>query len=322
MPPAVLVTGETLIDFLPERPGPLETVSGFERRPGGAPANVAVGLAHLEEPVSLWTRVGDDPFGHYLTDVLAGHGLPDTYVEIDRDAQTSLAFVTHDETGDRTFSFYRDGTADTRMQPGRIDDDTLAATEWVHAGGVVLSSGRSREATLDLLERAAKQECTVSFDPNARPELWPNDDTFARVCRQALEYTDVCKATVEELRALGCQGDAPEAVARDALERGPHTVFLTRGSEGALVATNDRAPTPDALVEHGGYEVDVVDTTGAGDAFVAGLIAALRAGRGLEETLKFAAAVAATTTTETGAMTALPTREAVESMLEATDTSD
>ncbi|WP_254808798.1 carbohydrate kinase family protein [Natronosalvus amylolyticus] len=322
MPPAVLVAGETLIDFLPERPGPLETVSGFERRPGGAPANVAVGLARLEEPVSLWTRVGDDPFGRYLTDVLAGYGLPETYVELDGDAQTSLAFVTHDENGDRTFSFYRDGTADTRMEPGRIDDDTLATTEWVHAGGVALSSGRSRDATLDLLERAAEQGCTVSFDPNARPELWRDEDTFERVSRQALEYTDVCKATVEELRALGCQGDSLEAVARNALEYGPHTVYLTRGSEGAMVVTNDDAREPDTLVEHDGYAVDVVDTTGAGDAFVAGLIAALRNGRPLAETLAFAGAVAATTTTETGAMTALPTRDAVESMLEANDAGD
>ncbi|MFC7215252.1 carbohydrate kinase family protein [Saliphagus sp. GCM10025334] len=319
MNPSVLVAGETLVDFLPDRPGPLSAVDQFERRPGGAPANVAVALALLEHDPALWTRVGDDPFGHYLVDVLADHGLPPDYVEVDPDAQTTLAFVTHDESGDRTFSFYRDGTADTRLEPGTVGDDTLDSLEWVHAGGVTLSSGRSREATLELLERAQESGCTTSFDPNHRPELWADRETFERIGRRALAHTDVCKATVEELELLGCAGETPEAVARDALEYGPHTVFLTRGSEGAMVVTDGTAPTPEAVFEHPGFEVDVVDTTGAGDAFVAGLVASLCEGRGLEETLAFASAVAAQTTTEPGAMTALPTRDEVRQWLDAAD---
>ncbi|MFP8956099.1 carbohydrate kinase family protein [Natrialbaceae archaeon A-CW3] len=318
---SVLVAGETLVDFIPDRSGSLSTVSQFERRPGGAPANVAVGLSRLERPPAFWTRVGDDPFGHYLTGVLAEHGIPDRFVETDADAQTPLAFVTHDEAGDRTFSFYRDGTADTRLEPGSIDDSALTEFEWVHAGGVTLSSGRSRAATLDLLERAADRGCTVSFDPNVRPELWPDGTTLERVGHEALAHTDVCKATVEELEALGCTGATPEAIARDALEIGPHTVFLTRGSEGAMAVTDgdDRPPEPDTVFEHPGFDVDVVDTTGAGDAFVAGLIDSLRAGRDLESTLTFASAIAAQATTEPGAMTALPTRAAVEAFLASVD---
>ncbi|UTF53385.1 carbohydrate kinase family protein [Natronosalvus rutilus] len=314
---SVLVAGETLVDFLPDRPGPLSAVGQFERRPGGAPANVAVALARLEHDPALWTRVGNDPFGRYLVDVLADHGLPDDYVEVDHDAQTTLAFVTHDESGDRTFSFYRDGTADTRLEPGTVGDDTLDSLEWVHTGGVTLSSGRSREATLGLLERAQVLGCTTSFDPNHRPELWADRETFERIGRRALAHTDVCKATVEELELLGCAGETPEAVARDALDCGPHTVFLTRGSEGAMVVTDTTASMPEAVFEHPGFEADVVDTTGAGDAFVAGLVASLREGRGLEETLAFASAVAAQTTTEPGAMTALPTRDDVQEWLDA-----
>ncbi|MFP9191899.1 carbohydrate kinase family protein [Natronosalvus vescus] len=320
---SVLVAGETLVDFLPDRPGPLSSVSGFERRAGGAPANVAVALSRLEHPPAYWTRVGDDPFGHYLTGVLAEHGITDRFVEIDPDAQTTLAFVTHDESGDRTFSFYRDDTADTRLEPGTIDESTLEELEWVHAGGVTLSSGRSRAATFDLLERAAARGCTVSFDPNFRPELWADEATFRRVGREALAHTDVCKATVEELEALGCTGATPTAVARDALELGPHTVFLTCGSEGAMVVTDDdeRALEPDLVLEHPGFDVDVVDTTGAGDAFVAGLIDSLRGGRSLQKTLAFASAVAAQATTEPGAMTALPIRATAAAFLESVDES-
>ncbi|WP_207589249.1 PfkB family carbohydrate kinase [Halomontanus rarus] len=317
----VLVAGETLVDFLPERPGPLSSVEGFDRRPGGAPANVAVALARLERTPLFWTRVGDDPFGRFLRETLADHGLSDRYLETDQDAKTTLAFVTHDESGDRTFTFYREDTADTRMQPGTVDDETLAALEWVHAGGVALSSGSSRTATIDLCERAAAQGCTVSFDPNARPELWPDDETFARVVGETLEHVDVLKATVEELRTLGFEGETPAEIASEVLAGNPHTVFVTRGSEGAVAVASEDAPWSGAgtgrqQTDHSGFDVEVVDTTGAGDAFVAGTIAALADGHDLETTLTFASAVAARATTAAGAMTALPDREGVESVLE------
>ncbi|PCR92688.1 carbohydrate kinase family protein [Natrinema ejinorense] len=312
----VLVAGETLIDCIPERPGPLEDVAGFERRPGGAPANVAVALARLAAPPLFWTRVGADPFGRYLEGVLAEYGLPDRFVERDGAAKTTLAFVTHDESGDREFTFYRDGTADTRLEPGRIPDRTLADCEWVHAGGVTLSSGSSRGATMDLLERAAAAGCSVSFDPNLRPELWPDAETFASVVRDGLAHVDVCFATAAELEALGFSGGTPTELASAAVDRGTvDTVFLTRGGEGAVAVAGDDAPWP-GRVEHAGYEVETVDTTGAGDAFVAGAIAALREGQALEETVAFANAVAATATTGSGAMSALPTRDAVAPLLE------
>ncbi|MFD1564830.1 carbohydrate kinase [Haloarchaeobius amylolyticus] len=313
----VLVAGETLIDWVPDQPGPLEDVAGFERRPGGAPANVAVALARLDEPPLFWTRVGADPFGRYLERTLADHGLPDRFVDRDDEAKTTLAFVTHDEAGDRTFTFYRDDTADTRLEPGRIDDETLADCEWVHAGGVTLAGGSSRAATLDLLERAAAAGCTTSFDPNWRPELWPDEETFASVVADALVHVDVCLATVDELEAVGFAGESPTDVARAALDDGAgHTVFVTRGSEGAVAVAGDDAPWPADVVSHSGFAVETVDTTGAGDAFVAGAIAALRGSRDLADAVAFANAVAAMATTARGAMVALPTRDAVGQLLE------
>ncbi|ELY87351.1 PfkB domain-containing protein [Natrialba hulunbeirensis JCM 10989] len=322
--PSVLVAGETLVDFLPAQTGPLEDVDQFDRRPGGAPANVAVGLAHLDSPPLFWTRVGDDPFGHFLAATLADHGLSDRYLEFDPDAKTTLAFVTHDDTGDREFTFYRDGTADTRLEPGRIDDETLAALEWVHVGGVTLSSEPARMATLDLIERAADAGCPVSFDPNARLELWESPETFRRVCRAALTATDVCKATARELELLGFEGETAARLGADVLAQaaGPHTVFVTRGSEGAVAVVGANSPWaeegPDykhgsapLVAENAGDEVDTVDTTGAGDAFVAGVIVALRDGQSVTEALGFACSVAALTTTGRGGMTAMPDRETV-----------
>ncbi|MFC6906511.1 carbohydrate kinase [Halalkalicoccus tibetensis] len=308
--PNILVAGETLIDFLPDRPGSLREVETFTRRPGGAPANVAVGLAALGEVPWFWTRVGGDPFGEDLIETLESHDLPQRLVERDPDAKTTLAFVSHDEEADREFSFYRDRTADTRMEPGTIDDALLERVSWVHLGGVTLASDPSRAATLELAERAGEFGCTVSFDPNARPELWDDREEFEALVGEILPQVDVLKATPEDLAEAGIEGEGTD-LARAACDRGPHTTLVTLGGEGALAVGTDESPWNDEA-SHPGYRVDPVDTTGAGDAFTAGAIAALAGGEGLAEALAFGNAVAATTTTAEGAMTALPDGERVE----------
>ncbi|WP_135822449.1 carbohydrate kinase family protein [Halostella litorea] len=306
----VLVAGEALVDFLPENPGDLDAAEAFARRAGGAPANVAAALAALDRPPLFWTRVGDDPFGDFLVRTLAERGVPDEFVERDPGAKTTLSFVARDADGDRSFSFYRDGTADTRMRSGTVPDGRLEAVEWVHLGGVALAAEPSRSATLDLAERAAAAGCTVSFDPNYRPELWGSEAEFATVAGWAAEHADVLTATPAELRAMGADGDGPEALARSARGFGPHTVLLTLGDDGALAAAADDAPRP-GVERHDGYPVHPVDATGAGDAFTAGAIAALLDGEPLGEAIAFANAVAAAATTATGAMAALPDRERV-----------
>jgi len=315
--PAVLVAGEALVDFLPDRPAPLADVARFDRRAGGAPANVAVGLARLGAPPWFWTRVGEDAFGDHLAETLDGYGVPDRFVERDPDAKTALAFVSHDEDADRAFTFYRDGTADTRAEPGRIPDAVLDSVAWVYVGGVMLAADPGRTATFDLAERAAARDCTVVFDPNARPELWADGAAFADSVTAMLDHADVVKATPEDLREAGFEADDPEALARAVCERGPHTTLVTLGGAGAVAHATDAAPWGPAAVVHDGYDVDPVDTTGAGDAFTAGAIAALADGEtSLSAALSLANAVAAVTTTEAGAMAALPTREAVERLRE------
>jgi fructokinase len=333
----VLVAGETLIDFLPGTAGPLAAVETFSRRAGGAPANVAVGLARLDADPSFWTRVGADPFGDFLADTLADYGVPADLVTRDPDARTGLAFVSHDADAERAFSFYRDGSADTRLEPGRIDDETLADHDWVHLGGVTLADEPARTATLDLAERARDAGCTVSFDPNARAELWDEFD-FADSCRTAFGLADAVKATPEDLHAAGFgsepvdSGGTPATLARAVCDCGPHTALITMGREGAYAYATSEAPWGDVeavgedanepadgegvAVSHGGFTVDVADTTGAGDAFTAGAIAALSDDESLPAALAFANAVAAVTTTGTGAMTTLPTRDAVQSLLD------
>jgi len=308
-PPDVLVAGECIVDFLPDRPGDLSTVEQFHRRAGGAPANVAVRLADLGPAPWFWTRLGDDAFGAFLAAALADAGLPDRFIETDPGAKTSLAFVAHDDDADRAFSFYHENTADTRFVPGVVPDDALDAVEWVVFGGICLSTETVRTAMFELVERAKDRGCTVAFDPNARPELWNGEfpDAFGAACGVA----DVVKATPEDLAAAGVEG-APDALLDALLERGPHTALLTLGDEGAIARATDAAPWGRTEASHPGYDVDVVDTTGAGDGFTAGAVRGLADGLGLSGAVSLGNATAAATTTEPGAVDADVDRSVVD----------
>lgn len=308
----ILVAGETLVDFIPDRPGPLETVERFDRRAGGAPANVAVRLADLGPAPLLWTRLGADPFGDYLERTLTDCGIPDDFVVRDDRAKTTLAFVAHDDHADRGFTFYRGQTADTRFEPGTVPDAVIAELWGVAFGGVCLATEPSRSAMLDLAERARSHDCEVVFDPNARPELWSDgfDDALAEACA----LSTVVKATPADLGCAGIEGSTDDLL-ETLLEMGPHTAVLTRGGEGAVARATAAAPWGAGDAAHGGYSVEVVDTTGAGDAFVAGLLRVLADGDPLPDALAFANAAAAVTTTSEGAMSARVTRQAVEKLL-------
>lgn len=307
----VLVAGECLVDFIPDRPGSLGDVERFDRRAGGAPANVAVRLASLGPPPWLWSRLGSDPFGDHLAATLKAHGIPERFVVRDPDAMTTLAFVAHDDDADRSFTFYRDGTADTRFEPGVVPEEVLADVEWVALGGVCLATEPARTAMLDLATRARENGCEVFFDPNARPELW--DGGFADALESACALATVLKATPEDLALAGIEG-SPEALLEAMLELGGHTAVLTLGGDGAVASATDAAPWGPTEAVHHGYPVEVVDTTGAGDAFAAGVLRALADGESLEDALAFANAAAAVATTSEGAMSAPVDRDAVDEL--------
>jgi len=192
--PDVLIAGETLIDLFPTTTGPLADAETFDRRAGGAPANLAVAMTRLGTAPYLWTRLGADPFGEHLADVLETQGVPDRFVEVDADRKTAHTLVGDDPAADQSFVFYKEGTATMAMEPGTVPDETLANLEWVHFGGVMLCEAPVRTAMLDLAERAQAQDCTVSFDPNTREDLWPDPADLEPTMRRALELADVVKA--------------------------------------------------------------------------------------------------------------------------------
>lgn len=321
-PPSVLVAGEALVDLFPAEGGATRDAGTFERRAGGAPANVAVAMARLGTTPWLWASLGDDGLGAFLRESLTGAGLPDRFLDLDPSRPTALSVVGDDGagdgeaggdgTGDPAFSLSLDGTAAAHLDAGRIPGDVLESVEWVHVGGVLLAVEPARTATLALAESAREAGCVVSFDPNTRPSVWPEESRLVETLDRALALSDVVLASPADFAVGGFPAD-PDRLARSILDRGPHTVFLTLGADGALALADPAAPWGRADVSHPGFEVDAVDPTGAGDAFTAATIAELVSGADdLAAVLAAGCATGALTTTATGATTALPDRDAVE----------
>lgn len=315
--PTILVAGETLIDFLPAQSGPLSGVETFSRRAGGAAANVAIALVRLDAQPWFLTNLSTDGFGDFLATTLEANRVPDRFVT--RSAHpTTLAFVAHDESADRSFTFYGEDAADHHLDAGTVPNAVLNSLDWVCVNApVALAAEPARSVLGDLCERASEHDCHVAFDPNTRRELWPDEDTFRESLGDMLGRADIIKTSVEDLAATPFAADDSAELAENLFAAGPHTVFVTHGAEGARAFATERAPWGPAETTHPGYEINPVDATGAGDAFLAGVLSALADGESLDETLASANAVAALTTTETGAIDALPDSETVVSFCEA-----
>jgi fructokinase len=288
----IWVLGDAVVDLLPDGEGRLLQC------PGGAPANVAVGIARLGGQSAFIGRVGDDPFGRFMAKTLADEKVDVKYMRLDPAHRTSTVVVDLDDHGERSFTFMVRPSADLFLDTA--DLPTFSAGEWLHVCSIALSAEPSRSATFEAMAAIRKAGGYVSFDPNIRPDLWPDENALRRCLEQALQSADVVKLSVEELAFL--TGDVPVSVGLDTLmARCPaRLVLVTQGKEGVIA-------WHDGTVKH--YQatpVQCVDTTGAGDAFVAGLLYGLAAGQDLTPVIALAQRCGALATTAKGAMTALP----------------
>jgi fructokinase len=315
--PDVVCLGELLIDFVPTVTGTsLIDAPAFKKAPGGAPANVAVGIARLGVPSAFMGKVGDDPFGHFLAQTLAEAGVDIGPLRFTDRARTALAFVSLRADGEREFMFYRHPSADMLFTPDEVDRAALGAAKALHYGSISLIGEPSRSATLHAIAAAREAGCLISCDPNLRLALWADREAAGAGLRLAIAEAEVVKISDEELRFL-TGSDDPAAARRQLWHDRLALMVVTLGSAGCVYFT----PQCEGVVV--GFGVEAVDATGAGDGFVAGLLQGLIAERAilgdearLRELCRFANAVGAITTTERGAIPALPTRERVLAFLE------
>jgi fructokinase len=261
-PGVVAVAGEALVDFVPAgEPGV------FRAAPGGSPANVAVGLARQEVPTRLLARIADDLLGHRLRAHLDGNGVDLSHV-VRAAEPTSLAIVAVGRDGVVEYDFRVEGTADWQWRDhelaGALDGGVVA----LHAGSIALTMAPGADVLQRLLAQA-RQDMTVSYDPNCRPLLMGSPGAVRGRIDALVGLADVVKASADDLAWL--LGDRPpEQVAEAWLAKGPSLVVITLGPGGLLAASRQAG-----VLRRPGRAVEVVDTVCAGVACMAALLAGL-----------------------------------------------
>lgn len=310
-----LCIGEMLIDLVPTVSGHgLAEATTFAKVPGGAPANVAVGLARLGKRSGFCGMVGDDAFGRFCRDVLLREGVDTNGLRFTAAARTPVAFISLRADGEREFVIYHPG-ADQRLDAADLEGGLIRNARIVHFGSIGLIGEPSQTATLEAVRQARAACARVACDPNLRLALWPDAAAAREGLRRAIGEAEIVKLSEDEVAFLTGCGD-PEQGGRALWHDRLALMAVTLGPAGCL------ALTPDQALRVPGFAVETVDTTGAGDGFMAGLLtavledpAALSDPQALRRACRFANAAGALATTRYGAIPALPNRAAVDTLL-------
>lgn len=270
----VLCFGETMAMFVAEQTGPLAQVEHFSKRIAGADSNVAIGLRRLGLRVNWLSRVGNDSLGEFVLNSLRAEGLDCAQVQIDPSFATGWELKQRcDDGSDPQVEYYRKGSAASQMSSLLLNDELLHVRH-LHATGIVPAlSASCRELSHQLIDAMRSAGRTVSFDPNLRPQLWPDQATMIAEINALAFKAHWLLPGIEEGRVLTGR-DTPQAIAAFYLERGVQYVAIKLGAQGAYWQ-NDQGQqgyVPGQAV------AQVIDTVGAGDAFAAGVLSALLEG--------------------------------------------
>ena len=307
----ITTIGEILIDLT--QTGVNESgIPTFAANPGGAPANVAVAAARLGASTAFIGKTGNDELGAYLRRVLEQNGVDCSGLRAGEEP-TSMAIVSIDETGERSFRFVRG--ADCALPPEEVETGLVTRGKFLHFGSVSLSRGAAREGTLSAARAARAAGVLVSYDPNYRPALWNSDDEAVEWMRTPLPLVDVIKLSEEELPLLTGESDLEEGSRRLA-EQGISLVLVTLGGKGSFCRWGNQCVTAP------GVHVTIADTNGAGDTFLGAVLSRLcrrgehplegLAATELREILQFANRAAAITCSRSGAIPAMPSLAELE----------
>ncbi|WP_336852760.1 aminoimidazole riboside kinase [Pseudescherichia vulneris] len=288
--------GDAVIDLLPQ--GEMQ----YTACAGGAPVNVVVGAARLGCGSGFIGRVGDDPFGHFLRNTLAEEGVDTQPMQFDAQHRTSTVLVSLGDEGDRSFTFLVDPSADQFLTA-----DTLPSfgNDILHFCSLALVATPCRDTLVRAISYIKQRDGLLSFDINLRAQMWPDTQEMLDTVRHFAQQADILKLSQEELYWLA--GTTQHEKALEILRSYPSRLkVVTCGSAGAIVLWQNQ------LVQASAFQVESLDTTGAGDAFIAGLLASVAQGNTLvdlaqlKQAITQASACGALATTAKGALAALP----------------
>ena len=313
----VVALGELLVDFTQNG------LSGqgdllFEANPGGAPANVLAMLRKLGKRCAFLGKVGKDSFGDMLARTVEEAGIDVRALKRDRDIPTTLAVVHTFPNGDRDFSFYRKPGADIMLRPEELDEELLRETRIFHFGTLSLTDEPCKSATVRAYEIAKEAGALISFDPNLRPPLWPDEESARAAIGWGLSRCDILKIADNEIEFMTGEADFDKGAAI-LKARFPQIRLLnvTAGGDGSHSFYGGRHVFVPACKLGG-----VIETTGAGDTFCGSVLNfVLENGLDgltdaqLEAMLRFANTAAYIVTTKKGAIRAMPERAQVEELI-------
>ena len=307
----ITAVGEILIDLTQSGVNELG-IPVFAANPGGAPANLAVAAAKLGASTAFIGKVGTDSFGTFLRSTLEENRVDVSGMVTDPRNRTTLAVVALDKFGERTFSFYRDPSADVNLRTEEISEEQLKNTRFLHFGSVSLTTDPARGATLYAAKTAKGHGAIISYDPNYRASLWNSQAEAVEAMLEPLPMVDVLKVSDEELPLLTGTEDL-EAGSKILADKGISLVLVTLGANGAYYrfkGCTGHVP---------GIRVKVGDTNGAGDTFFGAALSQLAKFEkledvtvaGLEKIIAVANKAAALTTSRHGAIPAMPSAKEV-----------
>lgn len=317
--PQVLCLGEILFDCLADQPGrALKEVESWTPYPGGAPANVACALTKLGTSAGFIGCVGEDAPGTQLIELLQQIQVNTAGVQTHPQAPTRQVYVTRTLDGDRTFAGFggydTSEFADTQLQADQLPEDLFASADYLILGTLELAYPQSAAAVRQAIHLAQQHQVQILIDVNWRPVFWSDPDEARQIILQILPTATYLKLAEEEALWLW-NTDKPEEIAT--LFPSVQGVIITAGAQGCAYCFQQICGS------HPGFAVEVQDTTGAGDAFVAGFIHQLSSSghpptlQSAQDTMTYASAVGALTTTKPGAIAAQPSADEVEIFLQA-----
>lgn len=283
--PYVLTFGETMALMSSEQVGPLAHASSLSLGIGGSESNVAIGLQRLGVQAVWCGRVGADSVGNLVEREIRAEGV-DVRIAVDPSAPTGLMIKERRTPATQRVSYYRAGSAGSRITPDDIDEQLISGAGLLHVSGITPALSPQAEATLRYaVDTARAHNVTVSFDLNFRGNLWSAEGARS-VYQDIIPRADIVFAGDDEA-AIAVGAGEPEELARRIAALGPSQAVIKLGADGALALINGTLFRQEAVT------VDTVDTVGAGDAFVAGYLAEFVTGRGPQDRLKTAAATGA-----------------------------
>ena len=307
----VILFGEPMALLIADTVGPLEDVEHFTRAMSGAEVNVAIGLTRLGHDVEYLTKLGDDPFGHYIEKTLKKNQIGTSFISYDPVFRTGIQLKNRVTDGsDPHAPYYRKGSAASHMSKEDIDKIDLEGVDLIHITGIPPAISLSaRQATFRLAERAKENNIFLTFDPNLRPALWEDKETMVEVLNEIAKYADLILPGNEEGKILAKTSDNDE-ISDFYHKLGVKTVVVKNGSDGAYY--NDGKKSEQVP----GFRVEkVVDTVGAGDGFAVGVLSGIIEGKNMFESVERGNAIGAIQVTHISDNEGLPTHEELEAFI-------